>query len=444
MKRNAIIHLENWKNRPNRMPLLVRGARQVGKTWLIREFAKQNFKSWVELNLEAQPELHSIFDQFFGKPKEFISALSLFTSQTIVPGETLLFIDEAQECRNALVSLRYFKELMPELHVIAAGSLIEFALRDLSFPVGRIESMHLFPLSFAEFLTAKNGEEWVKSLSGLKLNEPLSEALHEKLLDEVSHYFLIGGMPAVVNTWVSTRDWNVVQEAQKILVSTYRSDFHKYASHATVEHIKKVFDSVPRLLGQKFKYSNVDRETKSREISKASYLLEEAGIIYRVCHSSGNGVPLSSESNSTKFKMFFLDIGLCNRILGLSLSQLFIERKTLFANRGQLAEQFVAQELISLTPRNDEPRLFYWQRESKSSLAEVDFLFELEDQVIPIEVKAAVGGKTKSLKLFIEEKHSSSAAKISSAQWRQTRLDTAVVQSLSFYAIPRILMGRQF
>jgi hypothetical protein len=253
-------------------------------------------------------------------------------------------------------------------------------------------------------------------------------------------------MPAVVKTWLESQDWNSTQEVQQILVASFRADFYKYASAATVEHLKKIFDSVPRLLGKKFKFSEVTQEIKSRELSKALHLLEEAGIVYRCYHSSGNGVPLSGEENSAKFKVFFLDVGLVNRILGVRLSQLFLERKMgqtglgiLFSHRGALAEQFVAQELLSLTAKNETPRLHYWHREAKSSLAEVDFLFECGNRIIPIEVKSGDSGRARSLQRFIQEKKPPTAVRVSAANYSQNEVDGTVLQNFPFYKVSEIL-----
>lgn len=435
MRRFASSILTQWQNKKARMPLIIRGARQVGKTWLVREHA-QSYSSFVELNLEAHPEYHAVFADFFGKPKALIEALSLMIGKKIESGKTLLFLDEVQECESAILALRYFKEELPELHIIAAGSLLEFVLKKLSFPVGRVEFLYLFPMNFEEYLQAlPEGESLRNAISSSNPDNPLPTVIHERLLEEAQKYTLLGGMPQVLKTYFEEKDWNAVQEIQQILITSFRSDFHKYASLATVEHIKKIFDSVPRLLSQKFKYSQVSKDTKSRELSKALYLLEEAGLVYKVHHSSSNGCPLSAEADLEKFKVFFLDIGLCLRVLGLSLSQLFLERKTLFVNRGALAEQFVAQELFSLTPKNFQPELFYWHREAKSSQAEVDFVIERNGEVIPVEVKSQNKGSMASLHLFMKEKKSKLGIKISSFPISSQLLENQKLESLPFYQI---------
>ncbi len=435
MKRLTLQYLQRWRLRIKRAPLLVRGARQVGKTWLIREFAK-NFRSFVEINLESDVEYHQPFREFFGKPDDLIRTLSLLSGKKITPGETLLFLDEIQASKEVLLALRYFKEKLPTLHVIAAGSLLEFTIQDLSFPVGRIEFFHLFPLNFEEYLLALGREDLLSAVREADASKPLPVSVHQLLLEEVSHYGLMGGMPEVVSAYVETKDLSEVQVLQQRLISNFREDFYKYAKRAQLELLRKLFDGIPRLLGQKFKYSHVDPEVRSREMGIALDLLVDAGLAYKIRHTSAQGIPLASQVKESKFKVFALDIGLALRLLGLNLSQLFPERKSLLANRGALAEQFVAQEILSYTPDNDTPRLHYWHRESKSSQAEVDFVIEREASIMPIEVKSEKGGRMKSLNLFIQEhqKFVKSALKISSENFQSHGL----ISTYPFYAVSKI------
>ncbi|MEI6397205.1 MAG: ATP-binding protein [Pseudomonadota bacterium] len=405
--------LRIWSKKGGRKPLLLRGARQVGKTWLVRELGK-SFETFVEFNLEAQPELQKHFLSSFGKPESLVKLLEAESGKSIRPFSTLLFIDEVQECPEAIIALRYFKEKMPDLHVIAAGSLVEFALRELSFPVGRIETMHVFPLSFAEYLSARGKSELRMSLAA-EFDQSVREHLHGMLLDELRLFMLVGGMPEVVARFVDSRDIEDAQATQQQLVTNFRMDFSKYASHAKIPHVRKVFDGVPRQLGRKFVYSHVAADVRSRELAAALSLLEEAGVVSRAFHSSGNGVPLSAESAIKLFKVYFVDIGLCNRLLGLRLSQELALRPELIVNRGGMAEQFVAQELLALTPPDAIPALHYWHREERAAQAEVDFLFELDHQVLPIEVKSGTSSKTKSLRIFMREKESGIGVCLSSS-----------------------------
>jgi len=438
MQRLTLNYLKRWKAKSAPLPLLIRGARQVGKTWLVREFGK-SYPDFVEINLESTPEYHKVFKELFGKPIELIATLSLLTGKKIVPGETLFFIDEIQGSKEAILSLRYFKELLPGLHVIAAGSLLEFSFQDFSYPVGRIEFLHLFPLNFEEYLLAQSRSDLVEAIRSADERRPLPEALHDKLLEEAAMYSLIGGMPEVVKAYLQAKDLRISQEMQQVLIASFREDFHKYASRTNVEYVRLVFQALPRMLGKKWKYSQVDAGIKSRELANALHLLEKAGLAYRAVHSSANGLPLGAQVNPRKFKVFFLDIGLCQRLLGLDLAKLYLGRKEILAHRGGMAEQFVAQELISMNPPNQSPQLFYWHREEKSSQAEVDFLLERPGEILPIEVKSAGEGRLRSLHLFLKEKGGfvREALKISTANF--SRLDKII--SWPFYALFRLESG---
>ena len=405
MRRLALTILDQWKDRQDRLPLLIRGARQVGKTWLVREHAR-SYDSFVEINFESHPEYLDLFKLSYGKPEELIKNISLLSGKKIDKGKTLLFLDEVQGSKEALLSLRYFKENLPEQHVIAAGSLLEFAFRDLSFPVGRIEFFHLFPMNFEEYLLAIGREDFVGAISEMDAR-PIPTPVHEKLLEEVGLYGLLGGFPAVIKTYVESPESDTLQrcqEVQQILMASFREDFHKYASKTNVEYLRILFQGTPRLLGQKFKYSNIDPHIKSRELSSALNLLEQAGIIYKAYHSSANGVPLESQIDPKKFKVFFLDIGLCQRVLGLHLSQLYLHRREFLSHRGTMAEQFVAQEILSYTDKNQSPKIFYWHREARASQAELDLLVEDKSYLLPIEVKSHKGNSLKSLFVFLQEK----------------------------------------
>lgn len=399
MKRLLINDLLDWKSKKNRKPLLLRGGRQVGKTFVAREFGK-NFDNFVEFNLEAEPSLHSIFKEYFGNPEELIRQLSLLSGQKIEPKKTLLFLDEVQSCKEALISLRYFFEKLPNLHVLAAGSLIEFALKEISFPVGRVEYMHLFPLNFKEFLMACNEE----ALTQIQLKD-ISQALHEKLLKLLKQYIFVGGMPEVVREFITTKNLKECSNIQTTIISNYRDDFNKYSRNANLFNIRKIFDAIPRLLSQKFKYSNVSDDIQSRELSKSLDLLVLAGLAYKCHHSSSNGVPLSSEIDPKKFKLYFIDIGLCLNILGVRIEDFPKFSIQDLINKGGLAEQFMAQEILSITNKNKHPQLFYWGREQKSSSAEVDFIFEHKNELLPFEVKSGVNKGRKSLKIFMDEKN---------------------------------------
>lgn len=436
MKRTALTYLNHWKEKSGRVPLLIRGARQVGKTWLVRELSR-SFNSFMEINFESDLEFHQLFQESFGKPDELIKTISLISGKSIVPGETLLFLDEIQELKEAILSLRYFKEKLPNLHVIAAGSLLEFAIRELKFPVGRLDFLHIFPLNFEEYLYAFGREDILDAVSKANASNPIAPSLHEFILEQITTYILLGGMPEAIKEYRNTKDLRVAQDIQQRLVATFREDFYKYSKRTKVYLLRKTFESIPRLLGQKFKYCNVDRDHRSRELSSALELLVEAGLAYKVFHSSSRGVPLAAQRKESKFKVFLVDVGLAQRLLGLSLSKLFLERKMLLSNRGGIAEQFVAQEILSRTAYNDSPRLHYWHRELRSSKAEVDFVIELDGSIVPIEVKSGKGSRVKSLRIFKEDRddYVNEAVKISSDNFSERDF----IKNIPFYAIGNLL-----
>ena len=435
MKRLSIGFLESWKTKTEHLPLLVRGARQVGKTWLIRKHA-ETYSSFVELNLEAEPQYLPLFREQYGNPKELIKTIGLLSGKKIIPGSTLLFIDEIQESPEALLSLRYFKENLPELHVIAAGSLLELAFKELSYPVGRIDFFHLFPMNFEEYLIARGKDHLREAIRKADEATPLPDPVHQLLLDEVSFYCLTGGMPEAVKVFLESGDLNECQNIQQRIIFSFREDFHKYASKTNIDHVRMMFNALPRHLGQKFKYSHVDLHIKSRELSGALRMLEMAGLAHKGCHTAANGLPLEAQIKPQKFKVFFLDVGLCHRILGLNLSQLYVERKELLSNRGAIAEQFVAQELLSYFGSNKTPQLYYWHREAASAKAEVDLITEHQSSVLPIEVKSRKTGSLKSLHLFLKEKERfvNMALKISAQNFSRHEK----IHSLPFYALMKM------
>lgn len=395
MKRFLLNSLEAWKTAKLRKPLVLRGARQVGKSWLVDEFARQ-FESYVTINFEKKPEAASFFAGDLDASL-LIEKLSVFTNKKIIPGKTLLFLDEVQECERAILALRYFKEECPELHVIAAGSLIDFALDNIGMPVGRVQFMYLYPLSFAEFLVALDRADLLHYITQFTFDA----ALHKLLLELVKVYFWLGGMPSAVEAWLQTRDIDLVQEVQDEIILAYKQDFHKYAKQHQIPSVDKIFSEAPKQLGQKFIYSQVDPGTRIEPLRNAFTLLMKAGIIHRVCHSSGQGLPLAASSNEKRFKAFFFDMGLAQRLLGLNVRDWML-RVLDVKYLGGIAEQFVAQEYIAYTSIKKPVELYYWHREKQTSNAEVDFLFVKQSQIIPVEVKAGKRGTLKSMQIFLQ------------------------------------------
>jgi predicted AAA+ superfamily ATPase len=403
VKRDIENDLIHWKSQANHLPLLLRGARQVGKSYLVEKFGQAHFENILTINFELQPELIHCFTTL--DPQEILASLKILTKQPIEPGRTLLFLDEIQDCPNAIRALRYFKEKLPELHVIGAGSLLEFTINqeDFRMPVGRVQSLYLKPLSFKEYLTASGYQDLRSFLENSTLQTNINSAIHQKLLKLIREYMILGGMPAVLQEFFSSQDWQQCQNIQSLLLNTYRNDFGKYASRIEIKYLQRLFEKVPGLIAQHFKYNKVDPDMRSREIKQALYLLQLAGLVYPVYATAASGLPLASVINEKKFKVLFLDVGLIMRSNQLDATMLMREDLILL-NRGVLAEQFVGQELLAYSNYFEEGNLYFWSREQKSSTAEVDFVTHAHTQIIPIEVKAGSTGRLKSIQIFMEEK----------------------------------------
>ena len=425
MYRKALHDLIDWKDRPSRKPLIIRGARQVGKTWLVRKFAGQ-FDNLVEINFDKNPEKAQLFA---GRDiSRGLQLLQIDCNTEIVPGKTLLFLDEIQAVPEMLPLLRYFYEEQSDLHVIAAGSLLEFLLADHDFamPVGRVEYLHLGPMDMEEFLLALGQERMTKFLKDYSLNEPIPESIHLSLLNFLKLFWIVGGMPAAVAWYGNSGQLAEAIREHAAILQTYEDDFSKYRKRIYPERLRKVFRRIPALIGNKLKYVRLDPEERSRELSDSLHLLEMARVIYRVRHSAGNGVPLGAEAKERDFKPLFLDIGLVSTSLGLTLPGLEVVDDLLMVNNGALAEQFVGQHLLYDGPGYEKPQLFYWNREQKSSSAEVDYLITHEDKVVPVEVKAGTTGALKSLQVFVAEKKSPVALRFNAMPPSCSRQKTGV------------------
>lgn len=430
MKRDIEKSLTDWKDSPIRSPLLLRGARQVGKSWVVEKFGRENFEHLVIINFEQRPELRVCFETLI--PEKIISTVELLTGSVVFPGKTLLFLDEIQGCPQAIVALRYFKEQMPDLHVIGAGSLLEFVLNeeDLSMPVGRIQSLYLRPLSFYEFLTAIGREKLRNYLSHITLESPLEASVHEELLKLMKEYVVLGGMPAVISAYIKTKSLLQMQDVQSDILFTYRNDFGKYAKKTQHKYLSLLFEKAPGLIGTWFKYKNIDPDVQGRDIKSALQLLCKAGLMFQVLHTSASGIPFITTQNEKKFKVLFLDVGLAKRACLLDTAFLFQE-DIMLINQGLLTEQLVGQELLVYLDRKDVGHLFFWIREQKSSSAEVDFVISVGSKIIPIEVKSGTIGRLRSLKIFMEEKKSVIGIRISASP---LSLEDKVL-SIPFYMI---------
>jgi len=393
-----------WSREENRKVLLLRGARQVGKSSAVRNLGR-SFKHYVEINFEDAPEQIKELFQPGVSPQEICMKLSVITLIPIVPGETLLFLDEIQGCVPAISKLRYFYEQYPDLHVIAAGSLMEFALKELpSFGVGRIQSMFMYPFSFEEFLIASGKEVWAQAIREANPQNPVFEALHYQIINQLQAFYLIGGMPAVVAAFVKNQDFLQSQKILNDILVSFHSDFAKYKKYVPAIRIKEVFESVAKQAEGKFIYERAAVQSSNRQIKDALELLIMAGLVYPVVHSAANGIPLGAEINPKIQRMFMFDTGLFQRMLGLNVSDILLSKDFKTINRGALAELFVALEIVKHASCYVPVSLYYWQREKSQSMAQVDFLIQKHDKIIPIEVKSGSQGAMQSLRLFMAEK----------------------------------------
>jgi predicted AAA+ superfamily ATPase len=407
IKRLIDKYLLDWKNSAKHKPLLLRGARQVGKSSSVRHLSK-NFDSFLEINFEKKENLEAnqIFERH-SNPKQICDELSMFYNKRIEAGKTLLFLDEIQSCPDAISALRFFYEDYPELHLIAAGSLLEFALAELpSFGVGRIETLFMFPLSFAEFLNAIGADMLCDAIQKANPKNPLPDYIHKKAVEYLKKFLIIGGMPEVVAKYVETQSLFECSKLLSNLTSTLKSDFSKYKKRVPELRINAVFSAVANQMCEKFVYAKAMQEYNIKQVKESLELLRMAGLIIPVVHSAANGVPIGAEVNLRYQEFLFLDTGIYQNVKKLNLSELFVNDDFEVINKGKIAELYAGLELIKAAPNYSLPELFYWIREEKNSSAQIDFLIQKGDKIVPIEVKSGTTGKMQSLHLFMKEKNS--------------------------------------
>lgn len=407
LKRREIKDLQDWAQTEGRKPLVIRGARQMGKSTLVRQLAELAPFSLVEINFERNPEFKDAFKT--QDPHKILTTLRLLTEQEIQPGAALLFLDEIQTAPEALAALRYFYEEMPQLHVIAAGSLLEFALADAKFPmpVGRVEYMHLGPMQFEDFLLAMGQEalaDWLRVVSLEELSTgSMVPAVHERSLEWLRQYWVVGGMPEAVARFAEHRDFKSVAAVHRSIVATYRDDFGKYSHGALKTRVQLVFDRLPTMVGRKFKYAHIGVDQRAADLATALQQLCMARVAYKVQHTAANGVPLGAEANERHFKTLYMDVGLMCSALSLDLTDLTKTQLSL-VNDGAVAEQFVGQHLLYSGAPHESPALYYWMREGKNASAEVDYVLAQGRNISPVEIKAGKSGTLKSLHYFLKEK----------------------------------------
>lgn len=395
MKRFIDDKLIQWKDKKRRKPLIIRGARQVGKTFAAMELGKKHFREIAVLDLERNPDRHKVFDGNLDA-RRICADLEILLKRKIVPGETLLFIDEIQACPNALKALRYFYEEIPDLHVISAGSLLEFALRDISFPIGRVQFVHLHPMSFSEYLRALGNDEAARIVNGGFRN--LSDTVHAFLCEELRRFFFVGGMPESVKCYAETRSIRESFDVQAEICETYRMDFARYKPRVDNECLNAVLSRLSQHVGSRIKYAGLAEGFSNPTIKKAFDLLCMAKVVVKIPSTDPSGLPLEIGASPKRFKAILTDIGLMRYLSGMPSDVEFNRSNLLNIYRGAMAEQFVGQEMLI----SQDNALYYWSRDKKGSTAEVDYLAAVNGKIFPIEVKSGVSGRLKSLHMCLQ------------------------------------------
>lgn len=415
MFRSVENDLFEWKTQPNRKPLLIRGARQIGKSYIVEKFGQNHFENILTINFEFEPRFVNCFISL--DPEKIIRAIEAMTQQNITPGNTLLFLDEIQECPNAIMALRYFKEKLPALHVIGAGSLLEFALNSTEYrkPVGRVQSLYMKPCSFKEYLMASGDSKLLHYLSEVTLKTGVEEPFHQLLLEKCREYFVLGGMPEVIDYYIKQKKYYGCEKIQASILEYYQKDFPKYDRKINIRILQKIFSKAPSLVAKHFKFVDIDTDVQSRDQKPALEALINSGLLYPVCHTAASGLPLNIATNDKKFKLLFLDVGLVQHASHIDIDTLLSEELILI-NQGALAEQFVGQELLAYGNNYEKSELYYWEREKKGSQAEVDYIVHFGATVYPIEVKSGATGHLRSLRVFMAEKKSNIGIRISQHQ----------------------------
>ncbi len=409
-RRHIDTYLKQWKERPQRKPLLLRGARGVGKSSSVKHLGEE-FEYFAEVNFETQPELQQVFRQI-SNVKEIVSRLSVLLNVPIIENRTLLFLDEIHACPEAIKSLWSFKENMPQLHVASASSLFEFALKELSsFGVGRISSIFMYPMSFDEFLMALGFDSWIEKKSEADYAHPLPTELHNSLVEQFRSFLMVGGMPASVALWIETHDYMRCQKVLDEIQQTYYDDFAKYPKIDS-QLLKNTLLSVVKQVGQKFMYSRVEGNYRSEQVKMALAMLCDAGIVKMVQYSSGNGLLLGAQVKNNFKKYLYLDSALMLRILDIETGSICPLTKLILigtaeelVNKGALIEMVAGWEILKgMSPRIWHA-LYYWENTEVGTISKIAYLSSKDMQILPIEIKADVTGKMKSLRLFMRSKH---------------------------------------
>lgn len=393
MERTLITKLVEWKEKVNRKPLILKGVRQCGKTYLLKEFGKRYYESCAYFNFEENDALKSVFEKDYDTSR-IIFELGLYFGKTIEPEKTLLILDEIQECGRAITAMKYFCENAPEYHIVCAGSLLGIALqKQLSFPVGKVDFLTLYPMSFSEFLRAAGSETLANYVEGFKKGDNMPEVIGEKLATLLKQYYITGGMPEVVEVWCNTHSMEQVEAIQQAIINSYELDFAKHAPSKDFPKLSAIWRSIPEQLAKentKFIFSHVKKGWRSKDLEDALEWLIAAGLVYKVCKIEKPFIPLSSYADDTSFKLYMSDVGLLRKLSKLPYEVVLDVTPTYKEFKGSMTENYVLCELL----KSVDDTAYYW---SSGNIAEVDFIIQSGAEIVPIEVKSERNVKARSL-----------------------------------------------
>lgn len=435
MLRKDYEKLLKWKNKTSRKPLLVLGVRQCGKTYLVKEFGSKEFENMAYINFDGNKGLQSIFDYDFDINRILDEIGSVVLNKKIIPGKTLLFLDEIQDCPRAIQSLKYFCENLPELHVIAAGSLLGIALKEqgISFPVGKVQRLEMFPMSFEEFVIADGGEKYLNGMSKFPLGREISELYSVPMQKYLQNYYIVGGMPEAVKIWIQTHDYNQVEEIQNQILKDYADDFGKHTTPDTAIKIKLIWDAIPSQIAKdnnKFIFSHVKEGARAKDLEDALEWLVSAGLVYKLNLVQTPQLPLESMKDNTYFKIYMADVGLLRKKSNVNYRTILNGDESFIQFKGAFSENYIMSELKSLGVS-----AYFWRTKAD---AEVDFISDYEGVLFPIEVKSATNTKAKSLQLFCKRFSPKLAFKASLKNVGDNMMEETHIWNIPLYIFFRI------
>ena len=435
MLRKDYEKLLKWKNKTSRKPLLVLGVRQCGKTYLVKEFGSKEFENMAYINFDGNKGLQSIFDYDFDINRILDEIGSVVLNKKIIPGKTLLFLDEIQDCPRAIQSLKYFCENLPELHVIAAGSLLGIALKEqgISFPVGKVQRLEMFPMSFEEFVIADGGEKYLNGMSKLPLGREISELYSVPMQKYLQNYYIVGGMPEAVKIWIQTHDYNQVEEIQNQILKDYADDFGKHTTPDTAIKIKLIWDAIPSQIAKdnnKFIFSHVKEGARAKDLEDALEWLISSGLVYKLNLVQTPQLPLESMKDNTYFKIYMADVGLLRKKSNVNYRTILNGDESFIQFKGAFSENYIMSELKCLGVS-----AYFWRTKAD---AEVDFISDYEGVLFPIEVKSATNTKAKSLQLFCKRFSPKLAFKASLKNVGDNMIEETHIWNIPLYIFFRI------